>query len=299
MKRFGLFFLLVFMAAFTNVEGQERQLENKFFKDRERIAREKIREIKESLCGYWKAPCSREKSEINFVYKFDRKGNLIEADRYYLKRLRQRISYGRNDKGDYDSKKYSFCDSLGNISWTADWSFQFNNEGKRIRESWKNNKNVTVRVNEISYDERGNALEQLTDGSDKWTFQYDKKNNVAESREWRIRNDSLICIKITNYKYENGRLISEIVRAPKGNFVLNEFSYKYDSDNHLVAIVEKQNSWEAEGNKPIQKHTSQMMTILENDKNGNVLVKSSHVNSEVMPVECYYYEYTYWESDDN
>lgn len=284
--------ILVVLLTYFQVTGQDRQTEIKFFKERNKIKVNRISEITERVFRTWRKPCLKDSAEISFNYRFDDNGNLIQTNEYHRKEPYRTINYTRNQKGDYTSKTYIAYDSLGNVRWTNTWEFEYNKKGQRIKETWKSGEKA-IRINQITYDKKGNYNGQLTDSLYQWTFEYDKKRNVIESHEWRNINDTLVCITVTKYKYERGLLISETTQSHKSLEIMNDFVYKYDSADNLILITEKRTNWTRKDNETMKSVIREHITIIENDNKGNVLTKSLYSNTDTNPYRCYYYDYKF------
>lgn len=260
-------------------------MEISFFNDRNRIKEGKIVEMTEYCSHGYKVPCARDSSEIRRKYKFDDDGNLLICNEYDRGILWKTISYTRNEKGDYDSKKYIYPRQS-----TQNWVFVYNDLGQRIKETWMNGDDIW-RVNEITYDSIGNFSEQLTDSIRKWTYQYNDDGRLTEIREWEMRSDPIRCLKLTRYIYENGLLTREVVQSPIDSEVSNDFQYQYDVNGHLVLVVEKRTRWISENNGPMISEVWEYTTVFENDKSGFVIQKSEYQENVDFPLSCFFYEY--------
>jgi YD repeat-containing protein len=271
----------------TVVLGQDKQQEAKFFKDRTKIKNSKIIEIKKSVAH---ETCSKDGSTLAVKYNFDHSGNLILQSEYQQNSLRRTIAYTRNNKGDYTAKVYTLFDSSGNLSSKEPWTLQFNNLGQRVKETWTKD-GKPVRINILSYDDKGNMIEQITDSKHKWVLKYDEAGQIVETEDWELINDSMQCTGKMTYLYENGRLIKDTGTVPSENRIWREFVYKYGDSGNLIEVDQK--LWMRYGNQPRKLESENSRIVYVNDKNGNVVREELYSYGSLTPWTCYFYEYVY------
>jgi hypothetical protein len=269
------------------VLGQDKEQEYKFFKDRNKIREARVIEIKKSVAH---GSCLKDSSTIATKYTFDSSGNLILQLEYHDNLLRRTITYSRNGQGDYVSKVYTLFDSTGRHTSTEPWIFEFNSLGQRERETWTKN-GKPVRVNVLTYDEKGNMTEQFTDSVRKWILKYDRAGNVIETEDWEMVDDSMQCTNRITYLYDNGRLITDIGHVPLENRIWREFAYKYDDNGYLVEIIQK--LWMRYGNQPRKMESENSRTVYVNDQNGKIVREELYSHGDSSAWRCYFYDYVY------
>ena len=278
------------IVALTSVRAQDKDMEIKFFKQRDEIKEKGIKEISESVFQEWKKECSRDSAKLRLKYSFDRSGNLVQVDDYRRDGLYKTIKYKRNDKGWYYEKTYLIYDSTGRVKVTDNWDFEFDKKGRPIVEKCRRDTVVWL-TNELSYDKKGNYIKQVRDGYWEWHFKYNKKGNLTESNECMKDNDSTRCFKFTKYQYTKDLLTAEIKFDPRADTVWKKITYTYDNQSKLVQILDPV-KWTSKTNDEPMKNISEYVTFTYDEK-GNCLTKSLSRKDE-KPFRCYYYDYKYY-----
>ncbi len=138
------------------------------------------------------------------VYKYDHNGNKIE-DIYYNRNgnlSSKVISKYDNNGYEIEAARYS---SSGQLEWKL--IYQYDNKGNKILQ--KSFKNDTL--------------------MDKWTFTYNKKGNLIESKRY---NDEITINGIYSYKYDDREnLIEESWRSGYDGEVIYKYTFEYDKKN--------------------------------------------------------------------
>jgi YD repeat-containing protein len=284
--------ILFNLTAFTIAFGQDKDLERKFYSARSRFKAAKIKKMTERVSWYWLRPCIKDSAEIKFRYEFNKNGDLIRIDEFYRGFYWKSTNYWRNSKGDYTEKRYTFYDSVGNITRRDNWMLQFNKKGRRDLEIWLSSED-TIRINNLSYDKRGNCVEQFTDGWIQWRFTYDRNNRLVGSNHCRLVIDSMQCHSLTKFFYENS-LLKRQVTYSKTNDIWKESDYSYDSKRTLVQIKERWHTLVKQNDEPWKEEIHTITTVFDNDPNGNCIVKSEFNGDEESPFRCTYYDYEYY-----
>ena len=285
--------LLVILAQCAH--AQDKDMEEKYFYDRQRIEKLGIKEIKESVFQEWNEVCSRDLALLRFVYSFDKKGNLIRVDEYLDgKDIRKSIMYERETNGRYTSKVYVYYDRLTLSRSERKWEFEFDQEGRPIVERLKYDSNYTL-TNIITYDRQGNYSSQVRYKDSQmhweWHFSYNEHNSIIASRECNKRGDSLVCFKFKRYKYKDGLLLSEEMIYPnRPDSIWNVIAYSYDDHKRLIQITDQMHHTTKFNNEPVE-NVSQY-SLLKYDEKGNCIEKSLS-RKDKKPFRCYYYSYTY------
>lgn len=272
--------------------GQDKDLESRFSNDRMKFKVARVKLMTERVSQYWKRPCIKDSSEIRFKYEFNKNGDLTRIDEFHRGHYYKTINYARNVKGDFTQKTYVFYDSVDNIKWMDPWFLKFDKKGRKVLEVWVRNTD-TIRVNKLSYDKRGNYIEQFTDGWLKWRFKYDRKNRLIESDECRLAGDSMQCHSLTKYFFENDLMTRKVIYS-KADEIWKEFDYGYDRTQRLVKSVEKHHTLVRYNDDPWKKEIRVTTTVFENDQDGNCIVKSEFTGEEKDPFRCTYYDYEYY-----
>ncbi len=279
--------LFLLVTACWHAAGQDRATEIKFHKLRNQIRQHKIAGITEMAWYGWRTPCLKDSAEVTISYSFDEQGDLIQINEYDSGNLIRTTNYRRNEHGDFIAKSYLQFDSAGILKWRDNWILEFNDEGQRIKETWKRD-DEDIRVNILAYDSSGYIIKQLTDSLFQWTFLYDEKGNLIERREWQFEVDAFICNKLTTYQYKGALLVSEVTQSPEDSEVWSDVKYEYDADGNLILITEMKTYW-VNGRREIRV----IRTKIENDSNGNPLTKSLYLDKDDIPFRCFFYNYLY------
>jgi YD repeat-containing protein len=273
--------------------GQDKDLENKFFSERTTIRHSKIHEITERVSQYWKNQCVKDSAEIKFKYQFDSNGDLVRVDKFYQGHYLRTAKYSRSRRGDYTQKSYTTYDSLGNEKSAENWVFQFNKNGQRVSEVWVRGSD-TVRVNKLTYDRRGNLIEQVANGNWLWRFEYDEKGNLVTSEECVFSGDSMRCNILTKYHYENAVLKRREICYRPGDVCAKQFDYIYDSGNRLIVMKEERRGLEQHGTEPRKVVARIYMTKYEYNDKGNCILESEFRENDETPFRCTYFDYKYY-----
>lgn len=285
--------LLATILTFLTLNGaqaQDKDMETRFFNQRDEIKKKRIKEISESVFQEWKKECSRDNAELKLKYSFDRSGNLVQVDDYREAKLYRTIKYERNDNGGYYDKSYLYYDSTGRVQFTDYWDFEFDSKGRPLIERCKHDTAVLF-TNVLSYDDKGNYIKQVRDGYWEWHFRYNKKGQVTESNECTKYNDTTRCFKFTKYKYTKDLLTAEIRYDPRTDTVWKEITYTYDNQFNLVQILDPVKYLSKTNDEPM-KSIPEYVTFTYDEK-GNCLSKGLSRKGE-KPFRCYYFDYKYY-----
>jgi len=275
--------------------GQDRLMELDFEKRKQDIKQSRIKIINEYQSQRF-SKCSGEKHLVK-QYKFDKKGNLktvsffgnIGSFPYKV------INYNYNTNGEYIKKAYIYYDTLGKVNQKKNWNFKFDNNGKRLNEFLLSGSADTILTNTLDYDQAGNLSSVIRDGVYKWSFTYNINGQKLERREWAYNSDSLICVKVISYNYnDNQLLISEIESNPSDTSdILNEQHYMY-TNGKLTFMNEIKTVWISSKNEPNETKYWNYNYIYEYDNNLNLIVKSKFYHQSQEPKSCLYYQYEYY-----
>jgi hypothetical protein len=276
--------------ALTTVLAQDKDMEARFFNQRNEIKQKGIKEISESVFQEWKMECSRGSAKLRLKYSFDKSGNLVQVDDYRDEELYKTIKYKRNESGRYYEKTYLHYDSTGRVKFTDNWDFEFDKKGRPVIERCRRDTSVWL-TNFLSYDKKGNYIKQVRDGYYEWHFKYDKKGKLTESNECIKYTDSTRCFNFTKYQYIKDLLTSEIKLAPRADTVWKKITYTYDDRSNLVQILDPI-KWTSKTNDEPVKNIPEYMTFTY-DEQGNCDTKSLSRKDE-KPFRCYYYDYKYY-----
>jgi len=285
--------LTILVTSFTLAVGlaQDKDMEIRFFNERDKIKESRIKEITESVYQEWKKECSRDSAKLRLRYSFDNGGNLIQVDYYHTKdELYKTIKYKRNANGGFYEKTDIYYDSTGSVSGTNNWEFEFNDKGRPVIERCRRDTAVLL-TNVLSYDKRGNYIKQVRNGFWEWYFKYNKKGKLTESNECVRYSDSTRCFNFTKYTYKDGLLVAEAKYDPRVDTIWKTISYTYDNENNLVEILDPMKFTSKPMDGPEEK-IPEIISFTYNEKN-NCLSKSLSRRDE-KPFRCYYYAYKYY-----
>lgn len=280
---------MTFIALTTGL-AQDKDMEIKFFNQRNEIKQKGIKEISESVFQDWKKECSRDSAELRLKYSFDKSGNLVQVDDYRDEELYKTIEYKRNVSGRYYEKTYLHYDSTGRVEFTDNWDFEFDKKGRPVIERCRRDTAVWL-TNILLYDKKGNYIKQVRNGYWEWHFKYNKKGKLTESNECIKYNDSTRCFNFTKYQYTKDLLTAEIKFDPRADTVWKKITYTYDNQSNLVQILDPVN-WTFKTNDEPVKNIPEYV-ILTYDEKRNCRTKSLSRKDE-KPFRCYYYDYKYY-----
>lgn len=275
--------------------AQDKDLEGRFFSERKKIKKAKIREITEFVSQYWKNQCVRDSAYLRFRYTFDFNGHLVRVDQYSGGQKWKTIRYLRAKTGQFLQKSYTFYDSSGNEQSVDDWILKFNKKRQLVSEIWIKGRD-TVRINKLTYNQNGYLIEQVANNVWFWRLYYDKKGHIITSKDCTRWGDSIKCQPQTYFSY---RYDGDLLKRKVSNHYLlgmpsKEFEYIYDADNKLIEMRDYSRWLTQQGMGPTKVTTSVSLTKYEYDDLGNCTVESEYSESEVKPFRCKYYKYSYF-----
>lgn len=281
---------LLILTSLTSGLTQDKDIEIRFFNEREKIKEKGIKEISENVFQEWKQSCLRDSAKLRLNYSFDLNGNLVQVDDYRDEILYKTIKYKRNDSGRYYEKTYFQYDSTGKVEFVDNWDFEFDDKGRPTIEKLRRGTSLFL-TNVLSYDKRGNYIKQVRDNYFEWHFKYDKKGKLTEAKECRKDKDSTVCFNFTKYKYERDLLVAEVKYNPQTDTVSKTITYKYDKQNNLIEILDPI-KWISRRNNGPEENIPEY-TLFTYDAKGNCLSKSLARKDEE-PYRCYFYDYKYY-----
>jgi len=279
--------------------GQNREIENKYFKIRDEIKEAKIKSISEfsSMHSFGgKDACSEVDKWNSNTYHFDKEGNLSKVENFGFKDSipRKIIKYVYDENGHYIEKSYIFLDSIGNIKNKQDWEFKYDKTGLKIKEILMSDDKTILMTNHLKYDKKGNVIEQFRDNRHKWIFKYDDLNRVKEHYEWSKRNDTLVCLKSIKFNYSNNQLISEISASPEDSKdIWEEKEFVYASNRKLKTELKTKASWVSRNYEPTKKEFRDYQTTFEYNDFGLLKRKYLYRKGLEKPYRCFSYKYEF------
>lgn len=282
---------LLALLSMTRAAAQDGVIERRFQRERERIKELGIEQITEFESFQRNAEgCDSNKLKATHKYKFDRSGNLVEAADHQGTGIKT-TTYSRNEKGEYTAKDYLYFDVRGNLQAHEVWRLEFNTLGQLVKEQLVRDKEV-LRTNVMEYDALGQRTSQISDSTYKWTMKYDGRGDLIEFREWRKTHAAdFLCVSITTYQYENGRLTHEVTRAAATSDVWNDCAYRYNAANQLIETLEKRTLLKRLSNGNTESETTEFKTVNTNNRKGNVTRASIYIDRDTKPFKCRFFSY--------
>ena len=271
------------------VYGQYREMEWYFENKQTEILESRIKSVTVfrslSSCEY------DDEKDQTYQYSFDKNGILHSVSDFVGRDdLQKIITYDNFHNGQYRSRNLTFVDTRGNVKSEQNWKFEFDDKGNKVKEIFLPHSEGTVSGNKLTHDIPDKEIRD----NYKWTFSYNSKGQMIEIREWTSDADTLKCIKLISYNYDdNGLQLSRIESNPENpSDILHAHYFKY-TKGILTSADELRKVWFKCGNSPKQTEYRRHRIVYEYDNNGNLMTKSKFglEGEELLYCMCYQYEY--------
>jgi hypothetical protein len=184
----------------------------------------------ESMVFYSESPLFNK----NLRWKYDNKGNMIEAGWYSKDNLYKANTFKYDEKGN----KIGEYNPDGSIITTL--SYKYDNKGNKIEETSFISENNFDYKSSFKYDDLGNCIENdniLQDGNigSKTFFKYDKKNKIIEQQE--VNADGSFIRKWTASYDENGN--QTIYNSFQSDSIIDwKIVSKFDDKKNVIELTQ-------------------------------------------------------------